>query len=461
MLQSAHMKTYFFIVPSKGRVNTLLRNDIFKTLMLEQGAHAVVFSHMTQDKEFSSEFGQQNIIHRPLERVRISRTLRYFLRLRDMLLKIDSPILIKSSLIVQSVVKNTVVTKLSTRSRALVVLRTVLRPIRPFIAAILNAVEARALHTSSYAAAITEFQPRAIITGTLGVVQDDLVWLAHARSTGVPAVAVDLPWNYFEDRMLSLPRPAHVCVWNDAMAKRARDEFRIPESHLHVTGCVRYDFYAQGFTPANREAFAKRIKVDPSRPLIAFFLGSAPWHRTQEQVVELLLKDIQTGVIPGNPQLLIRFGPSEKPSAEFLRMAKEHAGDLVLNVQEDMPHHEDVANIIHYAAVTLSHFSSLALDAAVLNRPHAYVAFSGFEEPHPNDAPMARIFEFDFVKQATDTDGIQVVYSADELRKNIINAMNNPAEHAEGRKRLIKHYLGDLDGKAGRRIADVITRVTS
>lgn len=450
------MKTYVFVVPSKGRIDILLRSNLYKQLIHSGENRAIICSRFSEDKSFRKEFSAPSVIHVPLVDLTFSSLAKQVLRLRDMLLKVDSPILRESTLILRGVREHRVIRSVGMRDRVLGVVRMLLRPMRPALVLFFNALESRLLQQPAYVTVCTQYKPGAVIMGTLGVVPDDLVWLVHARTFGVPAFAMDLPWNYFEDRMLSLPRPAHVCAWNDAMAERAREEFLMPKSRVHVTGCVRYDFY-QTFIPASRTEYTKRLGINPDRPYIAYFLGSPPSHCSQELVVEQLLKAIRQGDIEGNPQLLIRFGPFEKPAQAYIDLMHTYKDDLIINVQEDMPTQNDVANIVTHSAVTLSHFSSLALDAAVLDKAHFYVGFSGHPQPNHDDTVMGRLFEFDFVKQALATNGIQVAYNLDMLTTFINSGMKEPERYQVGHAALIEHYLGRMDGKVGERIAKIIT----
>ena len=76
--------------------------------------------------------------------------------------------------------------------------------------------------------------------------------------------------------------------------------------------------------------------------------------------------------------------------------------------------------------------------------------------PHEDDTAAARVYEFDFVRRALKTKGVRIAYDAKSLIELINQGMENPEADAAGRKVLVKKFLGNLDGKAGDRIARVI-----
>lgn len=433
----------------------MLRSTTFTSLTEHPDTRILIVSPFAKQEEFLEEFKGSRIEHRLLPLKKFSSAAHFLLRLREFILRVPDPLLEESLHILRGASQRRVIRNKRLREHAAAVVHLGVSPLRKPLMRVFDLLEERILIDTAELRALRDLNLAGIVLGTLGAVGNDITWLAYARRLGIPAFVIDLPWNYLENRMYAYPRAAHVCVWGPVMANRLKTKFLVPEKYIHTTGCIRYDAY-KNFTPQPREAFAAEVGVDPERPLITFFLSSAVRHGHQPQVIERILEAVLDGRLPNRPQLLIRFGPSERPNAEYLRLKERYPNDLVINLHEESPEQAQVANLIYHSVASLSIFSSTALDAAVLDRPVAFVGFAGHAAPHPDDAPILRIFDLDFVRQALDTGGITLLKDTDSLILFLQDAAAYPARDHEKRHTLTKHFLGTIDGNAGLRIAEVL-----
>ena len=432
----------------------MLRSTLLPTLR-ESGARVVIFSPFANDASFKAEF---NGTHEPLVVVPFSPLARLALRLREILLKSDHPVLADAQLIMHGTRARRVIRTASARERLLQAARRIIRPLRGALATLFDKLEERLLRVPQYEHVCRTYNPSTIILGTCDADPQDIVWLTHARWSGAKAVVVDLPWNYFDDRMFSPPRPSTICAWNEDMVQHLRERFDLDSKKVStvVTGCLRYDKYARSLTLMPREEFLRSMGADPARISLVYFLSGSHWNPHQAQIVRLILESVSAGAIRNNPQLIVRFGPHEKGLKEEFKILKEEYPDLVFDWAEETPQMDRVINLLAHSAASLSIFSSIALDAAAFDKPMIYTGFSGFAYPHEDDTAAARVYEFDFVRRALKTKGVRIAYDAKSLIELINQGMENPEADAAGRKVLVKKFLGNLDGKAGDRIARVI-----
>lgn len=453
------MRTYFFVVPTKFRVNTMLRGTLLAELLRRPDTRVVIVSPFAGETDFRTEFDHPRVEHLPLAALNFGYLARAALRLREALLKADHPVLQNALAIMRGTRARRVIRGLSMREYLLIAMRRILQPLRPRIAALFDALEERLLYIPAYESACRTYRPEAVVLGTCDADPQDVVWLACARRFSVRAVVVDLPWNYLDDRMFSPPRPATICVWSERMAKHLEERFNVARDQIRVTGCLRYDSFAKPPRVLPREEFLRSIGADPGRKAIVYFLSGAHWHPHQHEVAKLVLTSIRSGTIAENPQLIVRFGPHERGVRDaFQALAREYPDDMVFDWAEETPGMDRVLNLLFHSDISLSIFSSLALDAAILDKPMFYTGFSGFPVPYKDDAAIARIYEFDFVRRALGTGGVRVAYDTSSFLSLLNESLKNPQQDKEGRKELVRHFLGTIDGKAGERIARIIEK---
>ncbi|OGG42987.1 hypothetical protein A2841_00335 [Candidatus Kaiserbacteria bacterium RIFCSPHIGHO2_01_FULL_48_10] len=445
------MKTYAFVIPSAFRVNAILRTGIRTRLEKEPNTNILIISPFAEDDAFRKEF--PNALHESLPKIPL-RFVRRIARARELLLTVDKKVFVKSRLIEKSVMARRAVHALPWQDNVLTFFRTVLYPLRPALAWLCNKIEERLFYFPSLFQVIEKHHPTGLVMGTM-TEPDDIVWLALARRYNIPAHVVDFPWSYIENRLWAVPRPAHIYLWSEMMREELLSNFPFPKEKTHITGCARYDWYATTFPTIAKEEFFRRIGADPSHHLIAYFIGTPYWNPHEHDTARLLLEMIEKGELPKNTQLVARLGWKLAPSDPFLTL-KEQYPNFIIQSADDLPHQEYPSHLVYYSDLSLSTFSSLALDAAVLDRPHIFTALSGFDALHPDDAATARIFEYEFVKNALATEGVKVSYTLKDFKSLITSAVSNPSQGATGRKALAQKFLGTIDGKAGERIAQSI-----
>ncbi len=448
------MKTFFFIIPTAYRTNAILRSDIFSSLKTK--SKIVILSPFVDDEDFTKEFSGENVVHQALPALPAS--LVKTSRVREHALALDTAKHEHAKLVEMSTTANALIRSLPPKDRVMKFLRMLLRPFRSTLVNLFDYLEEYAISEPSFEGLLREHSPDGIVVGTLSHDAHDIAWLAVGRKHRVPVFVVDLPWNYFENRLYSVPRQAHIFVWNDLMKQELVDLKSINAELIHVEGCQRYDTYAKFSPSATREELFKSIGADPQKKLITYFVGTDNWHPHQLDVTKLLLEDIKAMRIPES-MVLVRFGPTQRIPEAYISLQQEFP-NLLLESADTLPNKDHVANLLNFADVNLSIFSSLALDAAVLNKPMIYTGLSGLDHAENDDAVIRLLFTFSFIRKALETGGVDVAYDKDTFRSIIGSYMNDPEQNAEKRVTLVNSYLPNF-GTAGSHIADTIMQISS
>lgn len=450
------MRTYVFVVPTSFRVNSILRTDVYTHIARQPDTRTVVVSPLADDPEFRNEF--KNAIHVPLAPLRM-KALRRYMRVRDLFLGIDSPVVYKARLIMRSVLLHRLTTTLSFEDRAAHLIRIVLRPIHTLVEKSFNWIEERTLHPKIYLEVIREYSPEGVILGTV-TEPHDIVWLALSRRYALQAFVVDMPWSYLDNRLFAAPRTAHLFLWSTMMKEALLVRTPYKEELLHITGCQRYDYFAGDTHTQTKEEFFAALGLDPQKKLIVYFTTSEHWNPHQHQVVTLMLEEIAKGTLPPDTQILVRLGWKQLISKEFQALVEQYP-NLHIQRADNASHRVYPTLLLSYCDVAVSASSSLALDAAVLNAPMVYAGFSGYRTPHPDDDLIKQVYAYEFIRRALDTEGVRVAYDADSFLTLLKMHMTERSRDAAGRSKLAHTFLGTIDGKAGERIARTILKQCS
>lgn len=102
-----------------------------------------------------------------------------------------------------------------------------------------------------------------------------------ARHLGIRTVVGIGSWDHLTTKGLLHEVPDRVLVWNDAQRAEAIALHGVPADRIVVTGSQAYDHWFAMQPSVDREAFCRRVGLDPSRPLL-LYLCSSPFIAPRE-----------------------------------------------------------------------------------------------------------------------------------------------------------------------------------
>ena len=105
-----------------------------------------------------------------------------------------------------------------------------------------------------------------------GSYQTDYVKSAHRL--GVPVVFVPFSWDNLTNRGLVRVEPDRVLVWNDIQQREAIELHDVSPDRVIVTGAPRFDEFFAMQPSTTREAFCRRLGLDPSVPCVLYICSS-------------------------------------------------------------------------------------------------------------------------------------------------------------------------------------------
>jgi hypothetical protein len=130
--------------------------------------------------------------------------------------------------------------------------------------------------------------PPAEVTDVFRRIQPDLMLLTpllyfrshqvdHIRSArllGIKSILGVGSWDHLTTKGLIHEVPDRVLVWNEAQKREAIELHGVPADQVVVTGAQAYDHWFSTGPSIEREAFCRRVHLDPDRPLLLYLCSS-------------------------------------------------------------------------------------------------------------------------------------------------------------------------------------------
>lgn len=121
------------------------------------------------------------------------------------------------------------------------------------------------------AAAVTTYRPDVTLVTPLldlGSYQHDVVRVS--RSLGIPTGVCIGSWDHLSSKALIREQPDEVFVWNATQKHEAVTMHGVAPERVTITGAQCFDPWFDRQPTLTREAFAKKVGLDPARPCVLY-----------------------------------------------------------------------------------------------------------------------------------------------------------------------------------------------
>jgi hypothetical protein len=317
----------------------------------------------------------------------------------------------------------------------------------------------RALHDSDSARLLAAERPD-VVFAAAPFEAADIALCRLAHETGIRTAAAVLSWDNPSSKSRMPPVHDRYFVWSDHMASDLVAAYpEIEPDRVVVTGTPQFDFHGSG-RGASREGFCRALDLDPARPIVVYTASTERLVPGQAWVVERLCDAIDSGALPGRPQLLVRIHPLDGGASfeglrgrgvRICRPWTRGAADPI----PAYPTAEDLDRLVatlRHAAVNVNFFSTTTLDFALCDKPVVNLAF---DPPACRDAgvDVSLYYRYPHYRPVLEDGAVRLARSADELVGAVASYLRDPSLDREGRGRLVARLCGPVGG-AAERIAD-------
>lgn len=263
---------------------------------------------------------------------------------------------------------------------------------------------------------------------------------AHAIRMGIPTIAFITSWDNPSTKNRMVFKYDGYIVWSKMMKEHLHHFFpytrKVP---VYITGAPQYDIFFQERFHESREMFCKRYKLESSRPYILYAMGSPNLFNELPAIINIT-ENISGGIL-NNVQLLVRPHPLFDPVSGLKITERRQNEDQI----------KDWVNSFRHAAVVVNLSSTSTIDAVMLGKP---VVNLNFDPSNQRDQLVKEInHTWPHFKPVTESGGVALVNTPDEMIKAINLYLDNPELHKEQRSHLAEMVCGFTDGGCGERMA--------
>lgn len=291
--------------------------------------------------------------------------------------------------------------------------------------------------------------------------------LREAKKKKIATVGFINSWDKLTARSSLRLLPDTLVVFNEIVKKEAIEQADMPASRIAVCGIPQYDRYVND-TPMPREEFFKKIGIDSKKRLILYSPRGIVFSVSDWTIIDFLHDSIVSGEI-GEADMLVRFPPndfldedelSKRPWLKYDLPGRRFGTKRSVDWDMDFDELKHLANSLAHASIVVGYTSSIAIDAAVFDKP---IIGINFEVNH--DLPLAAsptaYYRTEHFSKALRAGGIRQVGSKQEFLEVIKAYLRDPSLDRAGRRRLAEEQCWRLDGKSGERIASVILKAAN
>ena len=292
-------------------------------------------------------------------------------------------------------------------------------------------------------------------------------YVLAARDLRIPVVTSILSFDNFTSKGI-FPLYDHYLAWNQKMREQILRYYpNVSPEQVTVTGTPQFDFHLWPSLKWTRERTLEEIGLPNDA---RYFLHATRIHAlgpAETDLVARIVRKMRFDRILERYWIVVRVHPLDDP--DRWRQALDGLNRVVVSQAQKMKTDEYfwaltllddqarlISSITHSEAI-LNISSTIALDAAILQRPAICIEFS-LESDSPRDILYEEHYTEHFSPVIT-SGGVGVAHSWQELMALMRHAIDVPEQQREARERLVEIECGLVDGHAAERVANKLKQL--
>ncbi|NWF64889.1 MAG: hypothetical protein HXY38_11350 [Chloroflexi bacterium] len=294
----------------------------------------------------------------------------------------------------------------------------------------------------------------------------------EAQQMGLPAFAAITNYDNIVNMGYRGFHPTCLAVWSKQMADEAMKLHGYPANKMEITGPVQYDRFMAPL-PKSREEFLRSLNLDPAKKTILFAGGVNINHyfdiyRVFVEQKDKVWREPFNFIVRPYPHPKLMSSPAWAVLENLLKQAGAYisnpgsidaSGDRTAEFRVDLAFDEgpdELNYLLRYSDVMVNYFSTIGLEAAICDLPTIHVGFdpyifglrfsvtTGFLQRQTHNRRPLRLA------------AARVAKNEKELFSALEDYLNDRALDREARRIYAESECGELDGKSGDRLVNMI-----
>lgn len=307
-----------------------------------------------------------------------------------------------------------------------------------------------------------------VVFGAGLISEEDLTMVKYAIRHGIPNVGMTRSWDNFTSKAFLRVHSDILFVQNDHMVREAVRLNSVPKERIRVVGFPQWDHYYDPSWQMTKEEFGEQFGIDPAKKWIVYYGGGLAaglfgLPETGEHVV-MLQHAIGRGEIK-DATVVVRPHPGPL-HRDALHPEARKCPVLLFGKGWDFKENDMklLMNLVRLSDVVTHMGSTIALEAAIFDRPTILIGFNGFQSDselpwhHRLSTALNNTLHYQEIEA---TGGNWRVSNEKELIEAVNTYLKDPSVHRAERQNLVKTFVGPTDGKSGKRIFDHLLSLTN
>lgn len=341
----------------------------------------------------------------------------------------------------------------------------------PAAARLWRAFEGWAIPGTEFDAIFKAQRYNVVITANYGTEPMESRLIRAARRAKVPTIAVVPSWDNLTSKGVIGAMPDHMVVWNATMQDEALSLYDFTKAQVDIAGALQFDHH---LAAAKAPPPPVPYPIPETAPMLLYATITPKYFRYNIEVVNVLLGQIEMGHLPKDTHIVIRLHPQVLYDPVFgddldgyNRLAADN-DNVHLSVPETVSwgaiktpapaDFNELISILRRSDAVLAPASTIALDAAALDRPMIGVGFDG-QEKLPYDKSVRRTFDFTHYVSLMRHGAVEIAETPEDVAKIFAAYQADPNRKAAERQAVVKALLTYPEGDAARRVFEVIERI--
>ena len=282
----------------------------------------------------------------------------------------------------------------------------------------------------------------------------------EARKQGVYSVGMLANWDHVDKYFLPIKTDEILLPSEQVKLAAAKYQGYQPEK-ISVIGYPYHDLFVRDEFKMTRGALLSEIGLLLGARYILYVSGSS-YCPDEPEVIEEMLRWIHAGDFGPDTYLVIRpyIGGRGKDKAfdEKKFFGFKNDSRVVFfdeRVWDSLPKSITYINIMRYASVVMTVYSTAFLESAIMDRPLVAASFDG-RQARPLYRSIRRFEGFEHFKSMIETGAVRRTLNFKELKAALRAYMDNPALDAEKREAVRRELCFKLDGESSGRVVSAV-----
>lgn len=294
----------------------------------------------------------------------------------------------------------------------------------------------------------------------------------EAQRLGLPAFAAITNYDNIVNMGYRGFHPACLAVWSKQMADEAIKLHGYPANKMEITGPVQYDRFMMPL-PKSREEFLRSLNLDPAKKTILFAGGVNINHyfdmyrvfveqkdKVWREPFNFIVRPYPHPKLMGSPAWTVLENLFKQAGACISNPGSiDASGDRTAEFRVDLAFDEgpdELNYLLRYSDVMVNYFSTIGLEAAICDLPTIHVGFDPYTFGLRFSVTTGFLQRQTHNRRPLRLAAARVAKSEKEIFAALEAYLSDRSLDREARRIYAESECGELDGKAGVRLVNMI-----